>query len=108
MSRWGPNGNAPPPTKGSKNNPQPAAPVPANQKNGPTKPGQPAAKTLGPNGPQNGKAGAVSPTPSRSTTPRMRDPKAGKVINSFFKRNNIGYTLGSRYGAGPHNVTPSL
>jgi hypothetical protein len=61
----------------NKTNPPPPPPPP--QKKGQPPPPAPNNKTLGPNGAKNPNGSAVSPTPSRSTTPRMRDPKAGKV-----------------------------
>ena len=90
MSRRVPDPKAPPASNtnklGAKNNPPPpakgktTATVAPTQKGGPVigpnKPGQ--VKTLAPNG-KTANGSAVSPTPSRSTTPRMRDPKAGKV-----------------------------
>ena len=74
-NKFGAKNNPPPPAKGKT-----TATVAPTQKGGtgPNKPGQPALQTLAPNG-KKANGSAVSPTPSRSTTPRMRDPKAGKV-----------------------------
>ena len=73
------NNPPPPPAATNKsNNKNPTNPTTNNSKasqNG--KPAPPNSKTLGPNAAKNGSG--VSPTPSRSTTPRLRDPKAGKV-----------------------------